>query len=492
VRLGYHAKRLADVTGGLREARLLAEGERWPRERIERHQREGVDAIVRHAVAESPFYRERLEGLVGPSPVELSALPALDKTTMMERFDEVVTDRRLRRDELLEHLETLTRDELYLGRHRVMTTSGSSGQKGLFVYDREAWRGICAMFFRHTAMAGIRPRLPRLRMAMIGGGAPTHMSRRGAATLRVGLHRVLPLSVTMPIPLLVRELNAFRPDFVYSYPSVAALLADEQLAGRLRIAPAAMSTSSELRTPEMTARIVEAFGVHPTDFYATTEGLWGSECEEEAGIHVFEDMAVLENVDEHGRAVPDGERGARLLVTNLFNRVQPLIRLEVSDVVVVDPTGCPCGRSLRRILAIEGRADDVIWLRGDGRTSPSTRSSSRSSPPTETSASSRSCSVASGSGFASACATARPPTPPGGASASASPAAWPRWACGTPSSRSRPARGWSAGPGASTGWSSRIRPRPARPRPRCRRSPHQAASRWWFTTSTLWPSGSRT
>ena len=365
MRLGYQAKRLADVTGGLREARRLAEGERWPRERIERHQREGVDAIVRHAVAESPFYRERFEGLVGLGPVELSALPALHKTTMMERFDEVVTDRRLRRDELLEHLETLGRDELYLGRHRVMTTSGSSGQKGLFVYDREAWRGICAMFFRHTAMAGIRPRLPRLRMAMIGGGAPTHMTRRGAATLRVGLHRVLPLAVTMPIPRLVRELNAFRPDFVYSYPSVAALLADEQLAGRLRIAPAAMSTSSELRTPEMTGRIVEAFGVHPTDFYATTEGLWGSECEEGAGIHVFEDMAVLENVDEDGRAVPDGERGARLLVTNLFNRVQPLIRLEVSDVVVVDPTGCPCGRSLRRILSIEGRADDVIWLPGD-------------------------------------------------------------------------------------------------------------------------------
>jgi phenylacetate-CoA ligase len=115
VRLGYQAKRLADVTGGLREARRLAEGERWARERIERHQREGVDAIVRHAVAESPFYRERFEGLVGLGPVERSALPALHKTTMMERFDEVVTDRRLRRDELLEHLETLGRDELYLG-----------------------------------------------------------------------------------------------------------------------------------------------------------------------------------------------------------------------------------------------------------------------------------------------------------------------------------------------------------------------------------------
>ena len=263
MRPGYHAKRIVDVAAALRAARTLTEAERRPREAIERRQRERIDAIVRHAVARSPFYRERFDGLVGPRPVELSALPTLDKTTMMERFDEIVTDRRLRRDRLLEHLELLGRDELYLGRHRVMTTSGSSGQKGLFVYDREAWRGICAMFFRHTAIAGVRPKLPRLRMAMIGGGAPTHMSRRAAATLRVGLHRVLPLSVTMPIPHLVRELNAFRPEFVYSYPSVAALLAEEQLAGRLRIAPAAMLTSSELRTPEMTERIAEAFGIHP-------------------------------------------------------------------------------------------------------------------------------------------------------------------------------------------------------------------------------------
>ena len=75
---------------------------------------------------------------------------------------------------------------------------------------------------------------------------------------------------------------------------------------------------------------------------------------------------MLENVDEHGRPVPDGERGARVLVTNLFNRVQPLIRLEVTDLVTLDPAECPCGRSLRRVRAIEGRADDVIWLPGDG------------------------------------------------------------------------------------------------------------------------------
>jgi phenylacetate-coenzyme A ligase PaaK-like adenylate-forming protein len=127
-----------------------------------------------------------------------------------------------------------------------------------------------------------------------------------------------------------------------------------------------MSTSSELRTPEAAARIEEAFGVRPFDLYATTEGLWGGECERHEGPHLFEEDAIVENVDEDGRAAPDGAPGARLLVTNLANRVQPLIRLEVSDAVTLSATTCGCGRTLRRLERVEGRAEDVIWLPGAG------------------------------------------------------------------------------------------------------------------------------
>ena len=63
--------------------------------------------------------------------VELSALPILTKAEMMESFDDLVTDPRLRIRELLGHLEAVRDDALYLGRYRVMTTSGSSGRKGV-------------------------------------------------------------------------------------------------------------------------------------------------------------------------------------------------------------------------------------------------------------------------------------------------------------------------------------------------------------------------
>jgi phenylacetate-CoA ligase len=279
----------------------------------------------------------------------------------MEHFDELVCDPRLRRDELLDFAARMTRDQLYLDRYRVMLTSGSSGRPGLFVYDAPGWRSICSQFLRTTAWAGLHPTLPRQRIAFIGGAGPSHISRQGAATLRFGLHRVLPLPVTLPLPQLVQALNQFQPTYLHVYPSAAMWLAEEQYAGRLRMSPRILVTSAELRTPQMTQRLVEVFGVRPFNVFACTEGLFGSECEHHQGIHLLEETLV-ENVDPDGEPVPAGEPGARLLVTNLHNLVQPLLRLEVTDVVTLDPDPCPCGRILARMTTIHGRSDDIISL----------------------------------------------------------------------------------------------------------------------------------
>ena len=350
-------KRLHDTVRGVRAAKELAERERWPRERLEAFQQQRLTELARHAVAHSSFWRARLPD----SRVELSEVPVLTKTELMDRFDELVTEPRLRRDDLLEHLARIRGDALYRGEYRVMTSSGSSGRKAVFVYDRAGWRAVLTMFLRRSDWVGLRPSVPRTRLAMIGGGAPTHMSRRGAQSLNVGIHRTLSLSVTQPLDELVTELNAFQPDFVNVYPSTAGLLADEQAAGRLRINPRGLTTNSEPLTATMRERLEAAFGVRPTDFYATTEGLWGHECEH-GSMHVFDDMCILENVDDDHRPVAPGEVGSRVLATNLFNRVQPLIRFEVSDLVAVEPEPCPCGRTLMRLRSLEGRAEDVLRI----------------------------------------------------------------------------------------------------------------------------------
>ena len=364
MRLGYHRRRVAWFGDALKESKRFTAQERLAPAELARIRRERLERLLAHARERSAFYRERIPA----GPVALEDVPVLERPEMMERFDDVVTDPRLRRDELLEWLETRRRDELFDDRYRVITTSGSSGRKGLFVYDRAGWAGVGGQYLRGSAWMGLTPAIPRRRLAMLGGGSLTHMSTQGAAQMRVGVHNVLGLAATLPVEEQVAALNRFRPQFLNAYPSVAMRLAEEQEAGRLRLSLTAMSTTSELRTPAMTERLRAAFGVAPFDLYATTEGLFGIDCERHEGIHLFDDASVIENVDEDDRPVPPGTPGARLLITNLHNLVQPIVRLAVADVVRLHPEPCPCGRALVRAAAVEGRRDDALSLpaRGGG------------------------------------------------------------------------------------------------------------------------------
>jgi phenylacetate-CoA ligase len=357
--MGYRTKRLQDFVGGVRSSRALLERERWPQGRLERFRQERLQALTRHAAERAPFWRARIP----QGRVELSQIEPTSKADLMDSFDEMVTDPRLRLEELLVHLDQIEGDALLLGEYRAMTSSGSSGRKAVFVYDRSGWRGIVAQFLRRSEWTGAKPRLPRLRLATIGGASPTHMSRRLAQTLDLGVHRLLGLDVTSPIEELVAGLNEFRPHHLNGYPSVMAQLAEERLAGRLRVEPEAIFTNSEPLSPALRARLEEAFGVRPYNFYATTEGLYGHDCPD-GSMHLFDDMCIVENVDEANRPLPPGEVGARLLVTNLFNRVQPLIRLEISDLVALEPEPCACGRSLARVRSLEGRAEEVLLVGG--------------------------------------------------------------------------------------------------------------------------------
>ncbi|MBA3261074.1 MAG: phenylacetate--CoA ligase family protein [Thermoleophilaceae bacterium] len=363
-------RKLVEIVAAKRIDSELARHERWPRQQLLAYQRDRVDAIVRHAAASSAFYAERFRGLVPKEGhVDLQALPAVDKQTFVERFDDIVTDPSLRSDELLAHVEAADADVLYRDRYRVIATSGSSGRKALFVYDRPAWAMLMGGFLRFNRLAGAKPSIPRRKLAYIGASGGTHMSRRISSSLDVGMHRILNLSATMPMPRIVDELNRFQPDIMPGFPSLVAALAEEQLAGRLRISPGIVSTSSELRTAEMTATIKAAWGVDPFDLYGVTEsGMLACECDRHHGMHLFEDLAVVEVVDADGRPVPDGDVGDQILVTSLDNRTQPTIRLAVSDRVAIDPDPCPCGLSLPLLRSVEGRADDIIQLpSGNGR-----------------------------------------------------------------------------------------------------------------------------
>lgn len=139
---------------------------------------------------------------------------------------------------------------------------------------------------------------------------------------------------------------------------------EEQQAGRLRIRPGRIVSTAEVLEPEVRSQVHDTWSARVLNSYGTTEaGLLGSECDSSAGIHIAEDMIVFEVVDEQNRPVPDGVPGAKVLMTNLFNRVLPLIRYELSDIATLDQDTCECGRPYARVTAIDGRREDYMTLR---------------------------------------------------------------------------------------------------------------------------------
>lgn len=340
-------------------AELIAR-DRWPRERLLALQRRQLRELVSHAVAASPYYRETLgRDAVGAS---LEELPTLPKATFVDQFDRIVTDPRVTLGEVEAHLAGPAAAEHFLGEYRVFATSGTSGLRGVVVYIEWEFNYWVAVSLRLFARIGITP---GTRLVAIGAPEPLHITRQLFAAFRSGRPGTPELSVVTPIDEMVDALNAYRPEVLITYASVAGLLAQEQLEGRLDIEPHGVGVGSEVLTEESHRRIVEAWGVCPTQVYATTETLYlASSTPPHPDLRIYEDLAVVEVVDEHNEPVPPGTPGFKVLVTNLVNHTQPLIRYELSDSVVLANGPDPAGLAFRRIARIDGRSDDVVRLPG--------------------------------------------------------------------------------------------------------------------------------
>ena len=172
--------------------------------------------------------------------------------------------------------------------------------------------------------------------------------------------------ITSPLPAIVAGLNRVQPATLVGYPSALALLAGEQIAGRLHVAPAHLTATSEPLTQEARALTVRAWGLEPENMFGSTEGLMGWAAPGDDTLTFNDDNVIVEPVDAEGRPVGPGESAQRLLITNLFNHTLPLIRYELTDELTVAARGA---RSFFRATRIEGRADDVFRY-GSHRRSP--------------------------------------------------------------------------------------------------------------------------
>ena len=335
-------------------------------------------AMVRHAMDNTQFYARLYQG-VDPDEVVPRDLPVVTKADLLTHFDEFLTDPTLNREEM----EEFVNDPDNIGRYFrdeyvLFHTSGTTGQTTIMVYDKEAFAHIKAVglvrgFDRPaspwTALkAAINPDKSKFAIVVITGGlypAVTNFHYLPKAT-RVFFELRL-FSLFTPMHELVEQLNEYQPWFLIGYPSVIQALAYEQRAGRLKILDGpprrSVATLSEPLLPQVRRLVEEVWGLPVVDTYGTGECLpLARGCSQHGHLHLNEDLAVMEVVDDDYQPVPPGTQGRSVLVTNLFNKAQPFIRYQVSDMVTVHPEPCPCGSPLTYVQSVQGRTEEMIWL----------------------------------------------------------------------------------------------------------------------------------
>jgi putative adenylate-forming enzyme len=332
---------------------------------LEAHQRRCAAKLRRWALERSPFYQRFHRGLENQP---LSRLPILSKGELMENFDQLVTDRSVRLAEVEAFLRQTTGAELFQGRYVVLATSGSTGRRGIFLFDHREWIHVLAMITRPLAWSGMNPNpfRPR-RAAMIASTVPWHYSSRVSHSLSSRLLPSLRIDASEPLDRVVKDLNRWQPELLGAYPSVLRPLVEEQLAGRLSIPVRYVATSAEVLTAETRARVQQVWNAQISDTYGGPEyAPIAAECAY-GRKHLLEDSAIIEMVDGKGQPVPTGEYCERVLLTVFHRFTQPLIRYEISDMVRSANGDCECGRPFQLIDSIEGRTEDVLkFPAGDG------------------------------------------------------------------------------------------------------------------------------
>lgn len=361
----YEETRQRHVSDWMTAVGSVVERRSWTRAQLEDHQEAALRRVVAKASARSPWHAARLAGVnvKGLMRGDLASLPTMTKQDIVEHFDDVVTDRRITRQGAEAHLRSLTDDAYFLDELHVVASGGSSGERAVFVYGWDAWVHVHLGLGRRIVELFGQPDIPAgpITAGVVAAGNATHMTSAVAATFRSPMVDTHPFPVTLPVSDIVAGLNRVQPVVLMTYASTLGVLAHEAEAGRLRISPRRIVATSEPLLPEARASAERVFDAPVANCWGTSEGgAMAVGCWQSAGMHLNEDLVIVEPVDPDGRPVPTGEVAAKVLVTNLYNDTMPLIRYELTDEVTVLDEPCPCGEATLRVADVQGRTDDVF------------------------------------------------------------------------------------------------------------------------------------
>ena len=285
-------------------------------EKMRSLQDEKLRKLLRFAWEHSAYYRAAFEkaGITEEQldTLPLSCFPTIDKQTLLEHFDELVTVPDLKQENLREFDAGEAADRKpYQGKYHVVHSSGSTGKPGYFVYDEDAWSQMLLGIIRAALWGMSMPQILRLLMKRprIVYIAATDGRYGGAMAVGDGTRGVgasqLYLDIKTPVTECIRQLKAFRPNIVIGYPSAIKILAQLMENGEVSLDAERVISCGEPLGRSLRTYLENIFRTQVVNFYGASESLaLGVETDLEEGMLLFDDMNIIEVEDlwfEDGR-----------------------------------------------------------------------------------------------------------------------------------------------------------------------------------------------
>lgn len=340
-----------------------------PKDRVQLRKKRLYD-IVTYAKENSAFYKELYKDI--PEHFVLADIPTTSRAKLLEDYSAWTTDSDVSLDGIYAHMEAHPDSSVkYLDKYEIVSSSGIESDPLISLYDDN-----CSVYLSAEAASRIFARKEHFwafvthgaRVAYIystsGAFFPTVYARMIAQNIPLQKRKSLLLQAQSPISQLVSALNGFNPAILDGYPSALLRLADEKKAGRLKISPRYIMASGEELSEESRERLSTVFGCDVSTSYFTAEtGVIGFECREHH-LHINEDWCIVEPVDFDNNPVADGEPCDHILVTNLMNFTQPVIRYALDDKVIVHTSECLCGNPSPYLEVVGKSLDQLVFNNG--------------------------------------------------------------------------------------------------------------------------------
>ena len=337
----------------------LKRNEKKSAEKMRELQDKKLRKMLHFAWQHSEYYRNAFEhaGITEAriDSLPLSAFPTIDKTILIEHFDELVTVPGLKQEELRKFDAKGSMEQKTYRNCHVVHSSGSTGEPGYFIYDEAAWSRMLLGIIRGALWNMSMPQILKLlaRKPRIVYIAATTGRYGGAMAVGDGIDGVgasqMYLDINTPLAEWVESIRAFKPNMIIGYPSAIKILGELVENGEIEVNVLRVISCGEPLGSGLRRFLEHVFHAEVVNFYGASESLAiGVETGQEDGIVLFDDMNVIE--------VEDGA----MYLTSLYNFAQPLIRYRISDhLILKEPVkGSPFGRA--EILLV--RDEDILWF----------------------------------------------------------------------------------------------------------------------------------